>query len=86
MRKKRHADFVANDLVGDRQIEETILEEALPEDDNLDAEREHPEREEHGGKVRRPPRNDPRHTDQSIPPGQDDMPAGAERVRRSRTP
>ena len=28
------------------------------------------------GNVRRPPRNDPRHTDDSVPPGQRDVPAG----------
>jgi hypothetical protein len=85
MRKKQHAEFVANDLVGDHLIEETILEEALPEDDAIDALREHPEREQpgvtsgRGSRVRRPPRSDPRHTDQSVLPGRDDMPAGSER-------
>lgn len=28
------------------------------------------------GDLQRPPRNDPRYTDQSVPPGQTDIPAG----------
>lgn len=32
--------------------------------------------EEIVGNIKRPPRNDPRHTDKSIPPGQRDVPAG----------
>ena len=32
--------------------------------------------EELEGQVNRPPRNDPRHTDDSIPPGKRDVPAG----------
>jgi hypothetical protein len=29
-----------------------------------------------GGQIKRPPRSDPRHTDDSIPPGGRDVPAG----------
>lgn len=32
--------------------------------------------DEIAGQVNRPPRNDPRHTDDSIPPGERDVPAG----------
>jgi hypothetical protein len=32
--------------------------------------------DELAGQVNRPPRNDPRHTDDSIPPGERDIPAG----------
>lgn len=85
MAKKRRPAFIEHELIGDRLIEETILDVAVPEDIPIERFRDHPERErpgEHTGKgsrVRRPPRNDPRHADQSVLPGRPDIPAGSER-------
>jgi hypothetical protein len=48
--------------------------------DEIEKARDHPERHEpgiEGGRIVRPPRNDPRHSDQSVLPGQVDIPAGS---------
>ncbi len=85
MPKKKHDEFIEADLVGDTLIEQTILGATLPESEPIEEFRDHPERELPGkGRGRRsqagrPPRNDPRHTDQSVLPGRDDLPAGTER-------
>ncbi|MEZ4523250.1 MAG: hypothetical protein R3A46_16645 [Thermomicrobiales bacterium] len=49
------------------------LREHLEDDDHQDLRERMDEIE---GNVRRPPRNDPRHTDDSVTPGGRDVPAG----------
>ncbi len=60
-------------MTEDPEKREKNLREFLEDDDQPTVEQRLDDVE---GNVRRPPRNDPRHTDDSIPPGKRDVPAG----------
>lgn len=80
MPRQRHPEFVLNELVGDHLIEETIVDGALrePADGQPSGDVRDP------GHTARPPRNDPRHADQSVLPGRPERPAGSERPATTR--